>query len=276
MNLAHAIACKLVHELVPKVDTHEFYSNRDSQKLPYNPWSYIVRFCDDSGKVIVDILNFLCHPTVLHAENIAVSTDLIGGIRKAYNQPLMILLGECGDVSTRFTRKESSFAEVARLSQKISEQLKNGTWQALSGDELSVQTLVFDNTYHPSEDQFLLKSQQKLQLLVQQDKNCQPLLERLTNRLKQSTQTMHLQATIVKLGELAMIFLPCEIVYALGKELREVKDKVLVVGYTNGFLGYAVNQDAYEQIAESLISEIPYGQADKIFHALAQTLLKLK
>lgn len=73
-----------------------------------------------------------------------------------------------------------------------------------------------------------------------------------------------------------MIFLPCEIVYALGKELREVKDKVLVVGYTNGFLGYAVNQDAYEQIAESLISEIPYGQADKIFHALAQTLLKLK
>ena len=73
-----------------------------------------------------------------------------------------------------------------------------------------------------------------------------------------------------------MIFLPCEIVYALGKELREVKDKVLVVGYTNGFLRYAVNQDAYEQIAESLISEIPYGQADKIFHALAQTLLKLK
>lgn len=55
-------------------------------------------------------------------------------------------------------------------------------------------------------------------------------MERLTNRLKQSTQTMHLQATIVKLGELAMIFLPCKIVYALGKELREVKDKVLVVG----------------------------------------------
>lgn len=26
-----------------KVDTHEFYSNRDSQKLPYNPWSYIDR-----------------------------------------------------------------------------------------------------------------------------------------------------------------------------------------------------------------------------------------
>lgn len=271
-GLDHMVEASVAYK---KSDTHSFYSNRDSKDLPYNPWSYLIRFYDKNGDVIVDLLNFLCHPTVLHADNRLVSTDLIGGIRIAYNQPLMILLGECGDVSTRFTRKESTFSEVERISQGISEQLKIGEWQVLKGDTMQLRTFSFEYTYNPSTDNFLQKNQKKLEILAQQDVNYQPILEILKNRRKLSTQTMHLQACILKIGELFFVFAPCEIVYSLGKILRQAADKLFIVGYTNGFLGYAVNREAFEYVGESLISEIPYGQADIIFDTLAHELREM-
>lgn len=268
-GLQHMVTTHLSYK---EVDTRDFYTNRDSQDSPYNPWSYMLRFYDEKEEVIVDVLNFLCHPTVLHAENLHVSSDLIGGIRNNYPQPLMILLGECGDVSTRFTRKEATFAEVERIASGISQQLLTGQWMTLRSEDVQLRTFSFQHTYNPSADSFLQKSQKKLEILVQQDENYRPILELLKKRRMLTTQTMKLQAYILKVGEVAFVFVPCEIVYALGKVLRQATDKLFIVGYTNGFLGYAVNQASYEFVAESLVSEIPYGQADNIFQTLAQSL----
>ena len=69
----------------------------------------------NSGKTLI-FYNFPCHPTVLSAGNLMVSADFVGGIETLLDADLAVFVnGAAGDISTRFTRRESSFAECSRL-----------------------------------------------------------------------------------------------------------------------------------------------------------------
>ena len=68
-----------------------------------------------SGKKAV-FYSFPCHPTVLSAGNLLVSADFAGQIEKYLNADLSVFAnGAAGDISTRFTRQESSFEECDRM-----------------------------------------------------------------------------------------------------------------------------------------------------------------
>lgn len=70
-----------------------------------------------SGRVLT-IANFPCHPTVLNAQNLRPSADFTAGIEGLVGGDLAVFLnGAAGDISTRFTRRESSFAECARMAE---------------------------------------------------------------------------------------------------------------------------------------------------------------
>ena len=57
-----------------------------------------------------------CHPTVLGPENLLASADFVGGIEKRLGVDMAVFLnGAAGDISTRFTRREQSFAECDRM-----------------------------------------------------------------------------------------------------------------------------------------------------------------
>ncbi|MBR4991359.1 MAG: hypothetical protein IKY86_00025 [Clostridia bacterium] len=58
------------------------------------------------------VVRFACHPTVLSEDNLQYSRDLPGG---AETTPALWLNGPCADLSTRFTRRESSPREVQRM-----------------------------------------------------------------------------------------------------------------------------------------------------------------
>ena len=71
----------------------------------------------ESGRVLT-ISNFPCHPTVLGADNLRPSADFTGDIEGLVGGDLAVFLnGAAGDISTRFTRRESSFAECARMAE---------------------------------------------------------------------------------------------------------------------------------------------------------------
>ena len=74
-----------------------------------------VQICTDSGKNLI-LYNLPCHPTVLSAANLLVSADFAGGIEALLDADMAVFVnGAAGDISTRFTRRESSFAECARM-----------------------------------------------------------------------------------------------------------------------------------------------------------------
>ncbi|KRA24050.1 hypothetical protein ASD65_06145 [Microbacterium sp. Root61] len=67
-----------------------------------------------------------CHPTVLGAESTGWSADWPGGLRRALRAAhpgveVAFLNGACGDLSTRFTRRDSSAAEADRLGGLVAE-----------------------------------------------------------------------------------------------------------------------------------------------------------
>ena len=75
----------------------------------------VLHFRTESGKNLM-IYNFPCHPTVLSAANLEVSADFAGQIEQFLDVDLGIFVnGAAGDISTRFTRSEQTFAECRRL-----------------------------------------------------------------------------------------------------------------------------------------------------------------
>ncbi len=76
-----------------------------------------VQFRTRSGKTAV-FYDFPCHPTVLSAANLQVSADFVGGIEGLLDVSLAVFAnGAAGDISTRFTRRASSFAECTRMAE---------------------------------------------------------------------------------------------------------------------------------------------------------------
>lgn len=77
----------------------------------------VIQCKTESGKLLT-LYNFPCHPTVLGPDNLLASADFAAGIEALLNCDIAVFLnGAAGDISTRFTRQESSFAECSRMSQ---------------------------------------------------------------------------------------------------------------------------------------------------------------
>lgn len=78
-----------------------------------------------SGKNLI-FYNFPCHPTVLSAANLQVSADFVGGIESLLDADMTVFAnGAAGDISTRFTRRESSFEECARMAEIAAEGIRS-------------------------------------------------------------------------------------------------------------------------------------------------------
>ena len=78
-----------------------------------------------SGKNLI-LYNFPCHPTVLSAANLLVSADFAGGIEPLLDADMSVFInGAAGDISTRFTRRESSFEECGRMAAIAAEYIRD-------------------------------------------------------------------------------------------------------------------------------------------------------
>ena len=83
----------------------------------------VIQCRTESGRLLT-LYNFPCHPTVLSADNLQVSADFAAGIEGLLGGDMAVFLnGAAGDISTRFTRRESSFAECARMGQMAAEHI---------------------------------------------------------------------------------------------------------------------------------------------------------
>lgn len=85
----------------------------------------VVQCRTDSGRLLT-LCNFPCHPTVLGPDNLRPSADFAAGIEGLLGGDMAVFLnGAAGDISTRFTRRESSFAECARMGRIAAEHIRS-------------------------------------------------------------------------------------------------------------------------------------------------------
>ncbi|MBR5537818.1 MAG: hypothetical protein IKU58_07955 [Clostridia bacterium] len=217
----------------------------------------------------VRLTRFACHPTVLSEDNLYCSRDLPGGSETV---PTLWLNGPCADLSTRFTRKESSFAEVRRLGGYIKTALERTVLHPLSafGTTIRAHRMELELPYGSS-----LRGEARQRLLEtlrtqaatctdeaarRETESCIAVLERAERDLPASRTVM---VGAWDLGSLVLVGLPFEVSWQDGTALEAQAAALcgkpaLLVCYCNGYDGYLPHETAgvnYQDLATGYLPE---------------------
>ena len=224
----------------------------------------------------ITICGFRCHPTILDEKNLLFSRDLPGAAAaQAENgERILFLNGACGDLSTRFTRTESSPGELRRIGGILAKGLNDTVVTPVE----TVTTIRFSRRQITLSRGAGPEGAQRTQLmdalreLMAQCKDSQMLREydsRLAVLERQNVTAEPariVEICAVDLGQLALVGLPFELdsgdCTVMERTLREVAGKpVYVQCYTGGYDGYLPSgaplsiNSSYEDIASRYMPE---------------------
>lgn len=275
------------------------WTNRNHPSLPADLRVKWLRASTPAGVPLALTLLAPCHPTVLGSWNRDVSADLHGGIRRALRPHLpascglLTMTGAAGDISTRFSRRESSFAEVDRLGMVVAEavlaslpggrqlppEMSESREKSL---ELPVRPLLREQAAAT-----LAAAEQAWQAAEVNTK----LGEAERRRIFTEWQGAHIQqrmtdmspipATITgrSLGEsLDLVAVPGELFSSAGRELESQarNGETWVVGYANGYVGYLADQPAHKAATyEALASPYPAATTDLVVSTAVELLARI-
>lgn len=217
----------------------------------------------------VRLTRFACHPTVLSEDNLYCSRDLPGG---AETGPSLWLNGPCADLSTRFTRRQSSPEEVRRMGQLIKAALEHTPFCPMPDLGRSIRVcqqelvLPYGSALRGQARQTLL-AQLRTQAEACTDHaarreldSCIAVLEREERDLP-NTRAVTVGAW--DLGSLVLVGLPFEVSWQDGTALEAQAAALcgkpaLLVCYCNGYDGYLPHETAginYQDLATGYLPE---------------------
>lgn len=270
--------------------------NRNCRDFPGNHDIAAVFLKQEDGRKGV-LLHYACHPTVLNSESILLSADFPGAVASCMEQRgyamCMYLNGSCGDISTRFSRRESSADELTRYGHMLEEkllELKQNARPAEIRDFAIVHETYRMDLKQPGSTAEAQKevdaAEQRLQK-ARQNGVCGSDL-RVLESLKEGAQSnlalaqhpysitsCDVSVTLVKINRHIFVCVPGELFSELSNPLQE--KQIHFIGYANGYLGYFADEYAYDHFYyEALSSPFQKGQGERLMALTAQAAAKLQ
>lgn len=255
---------------------------------------------DMSGAPSAVFGSFPCHPTVLGADNYAISADLPGAyrrqlrIRLGAETWLALATGASGDISTRHLRQGQGFDELERLGQLLAEAAEHSIATAkplrLARPITRGHTVTLQHK-EPIDAKALADaaerlSQQRAAALDRGDTAQARTLETVLQGIRgvqrvgaeQHSAPPALTIAAARLGELALVAVPGELYNHLGAEIRHGEGgPALMLGYTNGYAGYLPTREAYQSLDyEVLVSPFAAGAGEEVVAAALRLLQDTK
>lgn len=239
--------------------THGIAANRRDAAGVRDPLLRFIQARDEAGAAPVTILNYACHPTILSAENRLYSGDLIGtacALLETPGQVALGLTGAAGDISTRFTRRAASPAEVERMAAELAEAVRSASAQLLADAPLAGVRQSVTLPVKPAPDRAALERQladarARLAALPpahSQRRVAEAEIEGLEVqvRLGQRPASLETEIQVFALGGAYIVALPGELFveYGLALSARLAPTPVLVAGYANDYVGYVTTPAA--------------------------------
>jgi neutral ceramidase len=245
------------------------------------------------------IASFPCHPTILSAESHAISADLPGAFRQLLQALagsetwVMLATGAAGDMSTRHTRQGQGISELERLGSLLAlrayELLTHAQPLTLGPPVVRHTTVELVMKELPAPDALLdyertLISRMEVERQAGNTAQARTLetalqgiqaLKRLPAVREQGERDA--EVAVARLGKLELVAIPGELYNRLGVQIRHAANShVLLLGYTNGYLGYLPTREAYAELDyEVLMSPFAPGAGEQLSEAahelLAQT-----
>lgn len=255
------------HYKMKAVSFDRLGSNRANPSLPSDQQMTLIELHRLDGTKYL-IYNLSCHPTIMNRENTLFSGDFVGCVNERLSKqyPFSYFInGSCGDMSARFTKKESSFEECERLSELVVKAIEEAL---MKGEVQPLNRLRF----HPFEIEVMAKQplsmgealknleQAKKELVASQSEMANPGMQKLAQERKMGAELQLLAAQkanervvpknviihgLIMIVEKQKILLsPLELYSSLSLQLKEKVD-IWTYGYINEHLGYMPDVEGY-------------------------------
>ncbi|MBN1883246.1 MAG: hypothetical protein JW885_13850 [Deltaproteobacteria bacterium] len=224
------------------------------------------RFVDESGGTIARLVNYGCHPTALGPDNLLFSADFVGaGLSRldAKGGVFLFLNGGSGDVSTRFTRRDTDrvgerdrFGEIlaaAALAARENE-------KQISGRAVSIQKTAVTVAYRKYPDVEVARrafDRAEEALARERGRGADPGRLRRLESVREGTlatlllsgmggprahfgdRSMDTAVSLVEIGGLLIVFFPGEVMSETALDLKKNSGMPLMVcGYAGDYFGY--------------------------------------
>lgn len=268
-------------------------SNRNNRSFAGNQALWIAEASQKSKKAL--IVNFACHPTILKADNLSISSDFCGAYAKVMKQAgysmCLFLNGSCGDISSRFTRQGSDFCEVERMGNqlaqatiKLKQQLQNRQPASVAYKSQSIilqgkQAKSIEEAQAILEKRTAALRQARLQQLEA------PKLRLIENEVEGANadylfalhnsglQEYQITVEMLKIGKEIFIGIPGELFSELSNSLED--EHTHFISYVNGYHMYFANAYAYEQqYYEALSSPFAKGESERMMNMIVAQIKK--
>ena len=264
--------------------------NRNSLAFKGNDDLWICEISKHDKKVL--LVNFACHPTILNDTNLEISADFCGKLDELMHDKYMMTMffnGSCGDISTRFTRKENGFKEVDNkaniLKDKISEMLDDLHEVSIDLFELKKVEVILNakRAISMDEAQNKLKEAKKkldkaiknnitgaqLRLLENDVEGCDANIRFIKNC--PSVDNYKFNIPMYKINEDIFVFIPGELFSQLSNSLQD--QHTHFVGYANNYYMYFADKYSYDHYGyEAMSSPFAYGESEKMLDMIKEEI----
>lgn len=259
-----------------------FYGNRNDPSRAVEKRVHVVGFVDGAGHLLTALVNLTCHSTVLGPQNLLISGDLHGAVRRRlveqWDADVVMINGAEGDVSNRHWREGEDAAELERVADGIAKQIGPVELSPLETSGVSLRDITYVFEYDVDLDRIHDEIKRAQGVLAH---NPDPVAEKTTRSglafLERNVQVgghvrLTLPTMLLRLGELVVVTVGAELFSALGLEISAAGAgvPVMVWGLTDGSIGYLVTREFYGRSYESMTTSIPAGEPENYAHAIAR------
>ena len=271
-------------------ETQGVAANRNSASGLYDPRLSVLATRQGDGALQAVLVHFACHPTILGADNLSISADFPGALRRnlsaslaqSSGSPVVLFVnGAAGDVSTRFTRRAQDVEEVERLGGSLAtsaiEALANARMiegplrHAGATIPLRVSASANDDHRDPVSHRpaggFMHGSSADAR--IEETRQQGAAMSAALAALPIGAVPATLQLDAWGLGNLAMVSIPGELVSPFARQIRlATPTPTLILGYTNGYVGYLADRPAHrERTYEALASSFGPESGERVVEA---------
>lgn len=256
--------------------------NRIAANGPYDPEIPFVVAVNRDDEVVAAVFSLAIHSTVLGPGNLAYSGDLIGEVchilEKRWGGSVVVgLAGAAGDISTRFTRREATFAEVQRLAISVADAIAAERKSLEIGYPVRAGRELVRLSLQPAESrdalqQRLTSAERRLaDLATSPPAERRPVeaeIEGLQVALaadRQGPDHVWTEVQVLKLGRVLTVGYPGEMFVEFGQATRQALAPyhVLVAGYANDYIGYVPTPQAHRGY-ESTVALVAADSGEKL------------
>lgn len=242
-----------------------------------------------NGEIGAVLLHFACHPTVLGHENLRVSADLAGAARRslaarlgAPELPILFANGAAGDVSTRYTRKQTDFAACNLLGDLAGRAAQTAIIAATAAAPIAPSLRHGRIECHLDRATSGSDTPAAPPLKAARDARGTEVA-RQGAKMRQGglgrpwPETIPLDSWVI--GEqMALVAVPGELTAAPGRQIETASPFPItrVIGYANGYVGYLPDRPLYHTgTYEALASPYAPGCGEEIARAATSLLTSL-